>query len=143
GDAETDAAARKAATGVGVDIVVATVDRPGHLPPLQEGIARATSPVIAFLDDDCEPWPQWAASLAVHYADRTIGGVGGLVAQPGVSDRLTARRLGRFGIVPRIPRAFSARIPLRWGPRSVDVIMGANMSYRAELLRTYEWDGRM
>jgi GT2 family glycosyltransferase len=143
GDSETEAAARSAALEHGLNLIVSSVDAPGHLPPLRAGIAAARAPVVAFLDDDCEPWPHWAETLAGHYSAADVGGVGGLVAQPGVSDRLTARHIGRLGLVPRPARTFSARIPIRWGARSVDVIPGGNMSYRADVLSTYEWDARM
>ena len=46
-------------------------------------------------------------------------------------------------IAVRDPLGVRGRHGVRNLPRSVDVIMGANMSYRADLLRTYEWDGRM
>jgi glycosyltransferase involved in cell wall biosynthesis len=143
GDDETADAARAASAAHGLTLTIATVHTPGHLPPLQAGIAAARSEVVAFIDDDCEPWAGWAEQLAGHYLDSTVGGVGGLVVQPGVSDRLTAERIGKFGVVPRLARTFSARIPSRWGARNVDVIAGGNMSYRADLLREYVWDARM
>ena len=40
------------------------------------GIRAATAPVVAFLDDDCEPEPEWARELLDAYDDGVIG-VGG------------------------------------------------------------------
>ncbi len=40
------------------------------------GIDAATAPVVAFLDDDCEPEPEWAERLLMGYAEGVIG-VGG------------------------------------------------------------------
>jgi glycosyltransferase involved in cell wall biosynthesis len=40
------------------------------------GLAAATAPVVAFLDDDCEPEPQWAERLLAGYQDG-VTGVGG------------------------------------------------------------------
>jgi GT2 family glycosyltransferase len=40
------------------------------------GVAAATASVVAFLDDDCEPEPQWAEQLLSHYQEG-VTGVGG------------------------------------------------------------------
>lgn len=42
------------------------------------GINAATAPVVAFIDDDCEPGPKWAEQLLAGYEDDTIG-VGGAI----------------------------------------------------------------
>lgn len=40
------------------------------------GIRAASAPIVAFLDDDCEPEPEWARELLDAYEDGVIG-VGG------------------------------------------------------------------
>lgn len=40
------------------------------------GVAVASAPVVAFLDDDCEPEPRWAERLLASYHDQVVG-VGG------------------------------------------------------------------
>ena len=40
------------------------------------GLDAATAPVVAFLDDDCEPEPQWAEQLLAGY-EEGVTGVGG------------------------------------------------------------------
>jgi glycosyltransferase involved in cell wall biosynthesis len=40
------------------------------------GLDAATAPVVAFLDDDCEPEPQWAEQLLAGY-EKGVTGVGG------------------------------------------------------------------
>lgn len=40
------------------------------------GLNAATAPVVAFLDDDCEPEPKWAEQLLAGYEEGVIG-VGG------------------------------------------------------------------
>ncbi len=42
------------------------------------GLGAATAPVVAFLDDDCEPEPSWGQQLLAGYGDG-VTGVGGLV----------------------------------------------------------------
>lgn len=41
------------------------------------GIAHACRDVLAFIDDDAEIQPGWAARLRAHYSDPTVAGVGG------------------------------------------------------------------
>lgn len=50
------------------------------------GIKVATAPVVAFLDDDCEPDPQWAARLLDAYSDdvTAVGGELAVSAHPGI-----------------------------------------------------------
>src|SRR5580658_4182092 len=46
------------------------------------GVRAATAPIVAFLDDDCEPEPEWAERLVAGYCDGVIG-VGGPVVPNG------------------------------------------------------------
>ena len=48
------------------------------------GIAAARGPIVATLDDDCEPAPEWAERLLSGFADGVIG-VGG-AALPASAD---------------------------------------------------------
>ncbi len=43
------------------------------------GISNATGDVVAFIDDDAVPYPNWLQNLALHYGDDDVGGVGGFV----------------------------------------------------------------
>lgn len=43
------------------------------------GIGRATAPIVAFLDDDCEADPDWARTLLGSYQDDVVG-LGGAIA---------------------------------------------------------------
>lgn len=57
-------------------IVIRHVINRGLAAARNSGIRAATAPVVAFLDDDCEPEPQWAEELLVGYKEGVIG-VGG------------------------------------------------------------------
>lgn len=46
------------------------------------GLEAATAPIVAFLDDDCEPEPQWAEQLLAGYEEGVIG-VGGPILPRG------------------------------------------------------------
>src|SRR5579863_7100114 len=41
------------------------------------GIAASSGQIIAFIDDDAVPHPNWLAELARPYLDPRVGGVGG------------------------------------------------------------------
>lgn len=93
------------------------------------GIEAASGEIVAFLDDDAVADPDWLERLGAHYADPGVLGVGGAV----------------------IPRWAGGRRP-RWFPpefgwvvgcsyvgqptqlASVRNLIGANMSYRREVL---------
>lgn len=120
-----------------------TVSARGHLPPLAAGVDAASADVVCFVDDDAEPWPEWTERLARHYADPSVGGAGGLVAQPGAGERTTTGRVGRMSSTGRFDRLHHERVPRTWGPRDVDALRGTNMSFRRELLAAFPWDARL
>ena len=43
------------------------------------GIAMSDGDVVAFIDDDSVPEPEWLADLAKSYTDDSVGAVGGFV----------------------------------------------------------------
>lgn len=60
-----------------IPIINPHVKTPGFLPPIKKGIETATKDIVAFLDDDCEPYPDWLEILLSNYKSEDIGGVGG------------------------------------------------------------------
>src|ERR1700742_3370870 len=62
----------------GVTVVRHEINR-GASAARNTGIRAATAPVVAFLDDDCEPEPEWARELLDAYEDGVIGVGGPLV----------------------------------------------------------------
>jgi glycosyltransferase involved in cell wall biosynthesis len=50
------------------------------------GVQAASAPVVAFLDDDCEPEPRWAEQLLAGYGDDVVAVGGPLVpaGEPGI-----------------------------------------------------------
>lgn len=63
------------------------------------GIAIASGDIIAFIDDDAIPEPEWLHDLAAAYADPKVGGVGGFVY-----DHLGTRFQYRFSTANRLGR---------------------------------------
>ena len=52
------------------------VSKPGVLAAMEAGAAVASSDIVAFIDDDAVPRPEWLQQLARHFDDPQIGGVG-------------------------------------------------------------------
>jgi GT2 family glycosyltransferase len=53
------------------------VSEPGVVAAMEAGAAVASSDIVAFIDDDAVPRPEWLQQLARHFDDPRIGGVGG------------------------------------------------------------------
>jgi glycosyltransferase involved in cell wall biosynthesis len=112
------------------------------------GLAAATAPIVAFLDDDCEPERQWAEQLLAGYEEGVIG-VGGPIL-PQVRDGFLLGFLARNN--PLKPQELSLaksnrlfyRLNLylkrQWTQmqefacRDVYSFAGANMSFRRQAL---------
>jgi len=62
--ADPPAAAVSAAAPPGLDVRVVQAERTGPAGARNRGAACATGRLLAFVDDDCEPGPGWAAALA-------------------------------------------------------------------------------
>ena len=120
------------------------------------GIRAATAPVVAFLDDDCEPEPEWARELLDAYADG-VTGVGG-PAVPNAPEGFMLGFLRRNN--PLLPLemnlARSEKLAYRlylyalrqWAPeqrddlREVYTLVGANMSFRRDAIAAVGADER-
>jgi glycosyltransferase involved in cell wall biosynthesis len=153
-DGSTDGTSETAA-GHGVTVIRHEVNR-GLAAARNTGTAAATAPVVAFLDDDCEPEPKWARSLLGAYEDGVIGAGGDVV--PAGPDGFMLGYLRRNN--PLLPLelnlANSENILYRlylyalrqWKPeelhhqRDVYSLVGANMSFRRSALRRGGFDER-
>lgn len=110
------------------------VSEPGQVAALNAGVEKATGDIVAITDDDAVPYTRWLARIAHHFtADPTVGGVGGrdwLYFGEELQD-------GERETVGRV-RWFGGRVGnhhLGMGEaRSVEVLKGANMSYRREAI---------
>jgi glycosyltransferase involved in cell wall biosynthesis len=110
------------------------------------GIAAASSPVIAFTDDDVVPTPLWVESLAAAWgrAEPTTLGIGGTTEAldldsfarryVATNNPLAPLEHARGGVIARLLRYLGQPDPPR-GRRTVDSLVGANMSFRTSTLR--------
>jgi glycosyltransferase involved in cell wall biosynthesis len=112
------------------------------------GIDAATAPVVAFLDDDCEPEPKWAEELLTGY-EEGVTGVGGSILS-GCRDGFILGYLGRNSPLKPVEAniaksdSLSYRLYLylgrQWAERQQSVrrnvysLVGANMSFLRQAL---------
>jgi glycosyltransferase involved in cell wall biosynthesis/GT2 family glycosyltransferase len=98
------------------------------------GIALASGDVVAFIDDDAVPEPEWLDELLSPYSDATVGGAGGFVLDPGgisyqyrfgIADRLGNCSLRPSTPMPELCFPFTANYPH---------LLGTNCSFRRETL---------
>lgn len=122
----------------GLKIVAAVTPEPGVIAAMSAGLAHCRGDIIALTDDDAEPHADWLRRMRSAFGDPSVGGAGGRDWQPVErGDRTVVGRVQWFGRV-------IGNHHLGSGPaRSVDVLKGANMAFRADLLRASGFDGRL
>ncbi|MEO1147436.1 MAG: glycosyltransferase [Cyanobacteria bacterium J06638_22] len=121
-----------------------SVTIPGQVAALNTGLAAARGDIIAITDDDAAPRPHWLERIAYHFErDDAVGGVGG-------RDWLyvggTDRDDGKSAVVGRVQwfGRVVGRHNLGFGePREVEILKGANMSYRRQAIATAKFDTRL
>ena len=98
----------------------------------QIGYEHATGEVIAYIDDDAFAEPSWSSSLGGAYDDPGIGAVCGRVINPDpFPPSVPDDQIGRLFPNGTLTGNFFARSS---GPLDVDHAMGANMSYRRDVI---------
>ncbi|MBE9098539.1 glycosyltransferase family 2 protein [Vacuolonema iberomarrocanum] len=121
-----------------------SVTIPGQVAALNTGIEAAKGDIIAITDDDAAPRPHWLERIAYHFeTDDAVGGVGG-------RDWLyvggTDRDDGKSAVVGRVQwfGRVIGRHNLGFGePREVEILKGANMSYRKQAIAIAKFDTRL
>jgi glycosyltransferase involved in cell wall biosynthesis len=113
------------------------------------GLSAAKADIIAFLDDDCEPEPEWARHVLAGYADEDIAGVCGPIiprTPPGLLRGFLSRNNPLRPLELELadgyslPYRFYLYVKRQWsprprtGPRDVYSFAGANMSFRRKAL---------
>jgi glycosyltransferase involved in cell wall biosynthesis len=115
--------------------------RPSVVEQTNLGLQVCRGDVIAFTNDDAEPYPDWLARIEPYYADETIGGVGGRDYIHLKDGRILDGQAAQVGQVTWYGR-LRGNHHLTF-PAVVDVhlLKGVNMSCRHSLLRSL--DARM
>ena len=106
-------------------------DTPSAVVKRNIGIARASNEILVFVDDDVVVDRGWLGNLLRHYADRSVGGVGGRVKVPGVGGGSSAFKTGVIedGFV------IGNWNPLTTQAFEVQHLLGCNMSFRKTLIK--------
>jgi glycosyltransferase involved in cell wall biosynthesis len=122
-------------------ITCVAVDVPGQVAALNAGLAGVTNDVVAITDDDAAPHVDWLARIEAHYLENSdVGAVGG---RDCVAHEAGAPRKDRVGIVFWYGRRIGNHHAGIGPARSVDVLKGANMSYRLRAIAGIRFDTRL
>jgi GT2 family glycosyltransferase len=116
---------------------------PGLVAARNAALAACKTDILAFLDDDAAPHPDWSRRVIGHFiADPKLGGLGG-------KDRLhdgtcfNEGRRKRIGTVYWFGRVVADH-HLGYGePRPVDMVKGVNMSFRSSIFKDIRFDTRL
>jgi cellulose synthase/poly-beta-1,6-N-acetylglucosamine synthase-like glycosyltransferase len=107
------------------------------------GLDVARGDVIAFTDDDAVPRKEWLRRIEGHFVERAeLGAVGGRdwINQEGRLMGGSAQVVGRVQWFGRVTGNHHLGVG---SPRYVDVLKGANMSFRAAAAKKVRFDPRL
>jgi GT2 family glycosyltransferase len=136
-DVDAHAVVDRLASDAPVSVCWLTVDRPGHVAPVQTGLGRTATEFIAFIDDDAEARENWLAELLAPFADPLVACVGGRVDVPGFHGKVGrnagqitwyGKHIGNVGLL-QVPE-----------PIEVMAVPEGNSAWRVEDLRSLEFD---
>lgn len=144
-----DSAGREVARAAGARIV--DVHDGGHLPPLVAGLAALKTEVMAILDDDAVPRPEWVERLGRWFTKPRVVAVGGPVHEPARMTGTAADTARRLRALARRGRTWYrgfANLPLPSdfaGATSCDAVgcdhlSGGNLALRVDCLRSVGFD---
>jgi cellulose synthase/poly-beta-1,6-N-acetylglucosamine synthase-like glycosyltransferase len=121
-----------------------TVSLSGQVAALNAGLDKAQGDIIVMTDDDAAPHTDWLERIEAHFLlDDCIGGVGGrdwgyFGAQ--LYDGAAQKVVGQ---VPWFGRVIGNHHLGVGPPREVDILKGANMSYRRVAIEGIHFDERL
>lgn len=124
-------------------IKTVTVSLPGQVAALNAGLAAVTGDIVSITDDDAAPHQDWLARIAKHFLqDQKVGGVGGRdwVYE---NDSLLTGHSTVVGKIEFCGRVIGNHHIGSGGARCVEVLKGANMSYRTKAIENLKFDERL
>lgn len=120
-----------------------TVTVPGQVAALNQGLSEATGDIIAITDDDGAPRPQWLSRIEAHFlSDDSLGGVGGRDWMY-IDNKLVEGDREVVGKVQWFGRTIGNHHFGKGQAREVEIIKGANMSYRRTAVGNLRFDERL
>lgn len=100
------------------------------------GIEAAAGDIVAFIDDDAAPHPDWLSELVKPYVDPRVGGVGGFtIDNTGVRYQARKTICDRFGNAHYVSPFFDERPLCFPGTPHFPSLLGTNSSFRRSVLR--------
>lgn len=122
-----------------------SVRRPGVVAAMNAGLDACEGEVVALTDDDAMPHPDWLLRIVSAYeSDPAIAAVGGrdwvYSYRTGLLVEGSAQVVGRLDRLGRLTGNHHLGVG---GSRDVEVLKGANLSVRTELLREIRFDERL
>jgi len=141
---EDDTQSIRACEGI-EGIKVFKVSEPGVLIAMNKGLDVAEGDIIAFTDDDAEPFPDWIEKIIKNFEeDEKVGGVGGrdIIIVDGKEIKGRVKRIGK---IQWFGRAIDHHHLELEGRRKieVDVLKGVNMAFRRDFIKNYRFDLNM
>jgi hypothetical protein len=140
-DAETQRVALEFQSKLPINLQL--VEGPGMITPVNRALDTATGDIVSLIDDDAVPHPDWARRIIeVFEAEPDLAGLGGKdhICVDGEWWNGQSKVVGIvhwYGL-------FVGNHHLGTGPRrNVDIIKGANMSFRMSALGTCRMDTRL
>lgn len=124
-------------------LIVVKVTIPGQVAALNAGLEKASGDLISFTDDDAIPRSEWLARIEAHFlSDSDIGGVGGRDWLY-INKQLVEGEREIVGKVQWFGRTIGEHHRGIGKPREVEILKGANMSYRRSAISNLHFDERL
>jgi glycosyltransferase involved in cell wall biosynthesis len=142
-DSATHACLRDPAVKGALRLSVALVEAPGQVAALNRGLDAANGDVVAITDDDAAPRPDWLERIAAAFGnDPRLGALGGRdwVHEKG---RVLDGERPLVGKVQASGKIIGNHHLGVGGAREVDLLKGANMSYRRAAIGAIRFDARL
>jgi glycosyltransferase involved in cell wall biosynthesis/GT2 family glycosyltransferase len=99
------------------------------------GIAAAAGDIVAFIDDDAVPHPDWLKELARPYADARVAAVGGFtIDNTGTRFQVRKTICDRYGNAHSVSPFFDERPLCFPGTPYYPSLLGTNSSFRRDVL---------
>ncbi|MGC4043737.1 MAG: glycosyltransferase [Armatimonas sp.] len=127
----------------GLPLKAVPVTVPGQVAAMNAGLDAMTGDVVCITDDDAAPFPQWLARIETNFeADPKLGGLGGRdwIYENGKFIGGETDVVGKLFWYGRCIGNHHLSIP---GTPQVQIIKGANMSYRSTAIGDLRFDTRL
>ncbi|MGG1876576.1 glycosyltransferase family 2 protein [Paenibacillus campinasensis] len=119
---------------------IALVEKSGLIHALNTGVQHSTGAIVVLTDDDTIPHSDWLEKIEQHYIQRPeVGGVGGRDIVHLRGEPIPAQRQ-EVGVIKPYGRIIGNHHVGLGGVREVDILKGANMSYRRAAIEGLRFD---